>query len=81
MKEFVFLLLTSLGALSVTAAEPETKQAEENRRPLTIVTLGDSITKGVRAGVTSQQTFASLLEKQLQTGGVPVRVIHVGIGG
>jgi lysophospholipase L1-like esterase len=81
MKEFVFLLLTSLGALSVTAAEPETKQAEENRRPLTIVTLGDSITKGVRAGVTSQQTFASLLEKQLQTGGVSVRVINVGIGG
>lgn len=49
--------------------------------PLTIVTLGDSITKGVRSGVTTQQTFASLLETQLEQNGRAVRVVNVGIGG
>lgn len=60
-------------------------QAEEKSqpapRPLTIVTLGDSITKGVRSGVTAEQTFASLLESRLKQQGTAVRVINVGIGG
>ncbi len=48
---------------------------------LRIVTLGDSITRGVRPGVTVEQTFASLLQAELQKTGRPVEVINVGIGG
>ncbi len=59
--------------------------AEENLSPekseFTIVTLGDSITKGVRSGVTSEQTFASLIESRLRESDISVRVINVGIGG
>ena len=48
---------------------------------LTIVTLGDSITKGVRSGVTSKQTFAAVIEGQLKKNGRSVQVKNVGIGG
>lgn len=54
---------------------------QPRRRPVTIVTLGDSITKGVRKGVAPQQTFARLLEEQLKKDGGSARVINVGIGG
>ncbi len=50
--------------------------------PLRIVTLGDSITKGVRAGVTAEETFAAELQRQLRAGGHPdCEVINVGVGG
>lgn len=50
--------------------------------PLRIVTLGDSITKGVRPGVTDEQTFAAELQRQLRAGQFPeAEVINVGIGG
>lgn len=50
-------------------------------RQFTIVTLGDSITKGVRAGVRAEDTFASRLETSLSTTGISARVVNVGIGG
>lgn len=50
-------------------------------RPLTIVTLGDSITEGVRRGVFAEQTFASLIEGKLREAGFAARVVNVGIGG
>jgi acyl-CoA thioesterase-1 len=81
---FVCLLFLEVSAAGQEAGSPIVagqSNAEKSRHQLTIVTLGDSITKGVRKGVTSQQTFASLLEKELQKGGVSVRVINVGIGG
>ena len=46
-----------------------------------IVVLGDSITKGVRTGVTPDQTFASLLQTALRENGHDVDVINQGIGG
>ena len=50
--------------------------------PLRIVTLGDSITKGVRPGVTAEETFAAELQRQLRAGGHPdAEVINVGVGG
>ncbi len=58
----------------------EAKLNPESRQ-VTIVTLGDSITKGVRSGVAPEQTFASLIETQLPGSGVSVRAINVGIGG
>ena len=57
------------------------KSTQPERRHLTIVTLGDSITKGVRGGVTNDQTFASLIEQRLAVDGRSVEVINVGIGG
>ncbi len=50
-------------------------------RPVTIVMLGDSITKGVRTGVTAEQTFAAIAERGLQQAGGAARVVNVGIGG
>ena len=50
--------------------------------PLRIVTLGDSITKGVRLGVTAEETFAAELQRQLRANGQPeAEVINVGVGG
>src|SRR6516162_8347041 len=46
-----------------------------------IVTLGDSITRGVRAGVKPEETFASLIQDNLQKKKINARVINVGIGG
>lgn len=46
-----------------------------------IVVLGDSITKGVRAGVTEAETFGSLLQRSLRKAGHDVEVINQGIGG
>jgi lysophospholipase L1-like esterase len=57
------------------------KKTQPQQRHLTIVTLGDSITKGVRSGVTAEQTFASLIEQRLAADGRSVRVVNVGIGG
>lgn len=49
--------------------------------PLDIITLGDSITKGVRTGVKPEETFAALLEADLKARGIDARVTNVGIGG
>ncbi|GAB4159362.1 MAG: SGNH/GDSL hydrolase family protein [Planctomycetaceae bacterium] len=46
-----------------------------------MVTLGDSITRGVRPGVKASETFASLVEKSLRKSGYRVKVTNVGIGG
>lgn len=46
-----------------------------------IVTLGDSITKGVRAGVQAEETFAAMIESGLRERGLQAVVTNVGIGG
>ncbi len=53
----------------------------DDAAPVRIVTLGDSITRGVRGGVTKEQTFAAMLEASLKAKGVKAEVINVGIGG
>jgi len=63
-----------VGAAPVSAAEP-------TDHPLTIIALGDSITKGVREGVTAEQTFAALMEEELRHEIPSVRVVNEGIGG
>jgi acyl-CoA thioesterase-1 len=67
-----------------SAADPrklvEADSAEKTIKP-TIIMLGDSITKGVRRGVTAEQTFAALLQVSLKEEGVTAIVINVGIGG
>lgn len=46
-----------------------------------IVTLGDSITKGVRAGVLDEETFASRLAAWLAQESIEAEVVNEGIGG
>jgi acyl-CoA thioesterase-1 len=46
-----------------------------------VVALGDSITRGVRAGVTAEETFAALLQTDLRKQKIEVEVVNVGIGG
>jgi lysophospholipase L1-like esterase len=48
--------------------------------PITIVTLGDSITKGVRPGVKADETFAAVLQALLKKDGLDANVQNVGIG-
>lgn len=71
MKTFAGSLVLAL--VSFWAAEAEA--------PLRIVTLGDSITKGVRPGVAAEQTFASILEKTLRQNFINATVTNAGIGG
>lgn len=63
------LLMLSLTAAGVAA------------EPVRVVFLGDSITRGVRSGVTGEQTFAALLGMWLSEHVTPVEVVNVGIGG
>lgn len=50
-------------------------------RPVEIVTLGDSITRGERPGVKPDETFSALLERQLQGRGIAATVTNLGLGG
>jgi len=74
MNRFVFFFAAAILPafnLHATAEEPVSQ----------IVTLGDSITKGVRTGVRADETFASRLEASLTKQGERVKVTNVGIGG
>ena len=50
-------------------------------QPRNIVAFGDSVTKGVRAGVNEYQTFRHLLQEDLKTRGLDVKVVNAGVGG
>ncbi|QDV66631.1 Arylesterase precursor [Rosistilla carotiformis] len=73
------VLLFTTGWMVAAADDLSADQVGDDS--VTIVTLGDSITKGVRSGVTAEQTFAALVEKGLLQNGVKARVVNVGIGG
>jgi lysophospholipase L1-like esterase len=69
---------------SVFAARVQWSQLNKNLAASArarVVVLGDSITKGVRSGVTAEETFASLLQSDLRKAGHDVDVINHGIGG
>jgi lysophospholipase L1-like esterase len=57
------------------------KPSAEASTPIRIVTLGDSITKGVRTGVLADQTFSAIVEAELKQRQWPVEVVNVGVGG
>jgi len=67
------MFVTALVLLSLLTlpADPQTK----------IIVLGDSITKGVRSGVTAEETFGALLQRDLRAAGRSVEVVNQGIGG
>lgn len=60
-----------LAAVGVTSAAEPTR----------IVSLGDSITKGVRSGVKAEETFSALVQEALNKDGKTSEVINIGIGG
>lgn len=55
--------------------------AQDGDQPVRIITLGDSITKGVRPGVKAEETFPFLLQTGLKKEGIVAEVTNVGIGG
>lgn len=71
---FFFLLntLSNLYLISIATAADA---------PVRVVCLGDSITKGVRAGVAADETFAALLQAELGRQKIKAEVINTGIGG
>lgn len=69
----------SVFAARVKWSEPNRAAAVSER--YRIVVLGDSITKGVRSGVSAEQTFAALLQSELRKQGHNFEVINQGIGG
>lgn len=74
---------TTDGVNSVWIARLNRAWVEATRdmpEPLRIVAFGDSVTKGVRPGVTEYQTFRHLLQQRLTKSGTPVLVINAGVG-
>ncbi len=67
-------------AVAVAAPGPDKKEEKDQDR-IRIVTLGDSITRGFRAGVKKEQTFSAVLEAQLKEKGIKAEVVNAGIGG
>lgn len=63
-------LVLSGAALTAQAAEP-----------IVIIALGDSITKGVRPGVKTEETFVGLLAARCKEKDLAVRFINAGVGG
>jgi sialidase-1 len=74
---WVYCLYEREGGLNLAKFNAEWMSA----RPVRIVCLGDSITKGYRPGVKEEQAFPAQLESALRKAGVDVEVLNVGIGG
>ncbi len=72
--------ILALGCCMYLTAQ-EGEQTTQKAEPVRIVCMGDSITRGIRAGVTFEQTYEQLLQKRLTETVGPVRVINAGIGG
>jgi len=57
------------------------EEAANLPQPTRIVAFGDSVTLGVRPGVTEYQTYRYLLQQKLKQQGLNVEVVNAGIGG
>lgn len=77
MKSYTVILVCAAILIAPFAVRANSPEPEVFR----LVTLGDSITKGVRQGVTAEETFTTLLGDSLRAAGVNVEVINTGIGG
>ncbi len=75
------LLVATFPLHSAGRAAPSSNTASNSPAPLRVITLGDSITRGVRPGVSSEETFAHLLGEELRKRGHTVEVVNAGIGG
>jgi acyl-CoA thioesterase-1 len=75
-KTFIASVCVVVPLIASAVAEEKTDEPA-----ITIVTLGDSITKGARAGVKPEETFAALLQAGLKKQGVNAEVVNAGVGG
>ncbi|MBX7075421.1 MAG: hypothetical protein K1X71_19940 [Pirellulales bacterium] len=76
MRAMLRLVVLLLACLALGAGATRGEEA-----PLVVVCLGDSITKGVRAGVTADQIYSQQFEQDLRSKKLNVRVINQGVGG
>ncbi len=76
LRPLILLALLAFPTL-LTVAGPSRSESPE----VTILLLGDSITKGVRPGVRPEETFGAILERALKAEGIPARVVNLGVGG
>lgn len=70
-----------IGAILGSIGPTEPSPAPAAAPAVTVVCLGDSVTKGVRPGVKPQETFTALLEAGLREQGLRVKCLNAGIGG
>lgn len=75
---FPIILSIAIVCIGGTTA---TARIKKEAPPIKIITLGDSITTGVRPGVKPEETFATLLQESLKKEGINAEVVNVGIGG
>jgi acyl-CoA thioesterase-1 len=57
-----------------------TGNVRADEKPPLVITLGDSITRGVRPGVTAAETFSALIAAGLKEKKIDAEVINSGIG-
>ncbi|HVW39411.1 MAG TPA: GDSL-type esterase/lipase family protein, partial [Pirellulales bacterium] len=74
-------LLAAVAILTPRGAGGEERPEQDGKPGAAVVVLGDSITKGVRSGVTAEQTFAAVVERWLKAEGAEAKVVNLGIGG
>ncbi len=76
------LMTMSILSIAVaSAADADGQQADPPLPQVDVVFMGDSITKGVRAGVSPEQTFPQQVQAMLLEQGLQITVANVGIGG
>lgn len=75
------ILAACASVTSTARADTTLPVRPDDAQVVTVVTLGDSITKGVRSGVLPEETFAAISERGLKAKGLNVRVVNLGIGG
>jgi lysophospholipase L1-like esterase len=77
MSIMTIVRLLTIGFASLLVLAPAA--ADEPR--VKLITLGDSITRGERRGVTADETFAARLQAALRKDATGAQVVNVGIGG
>lgn len=73
-------IVASSGILSEISAAQE-KSSTDQSSQWDIIMLGDSITKGVRSGLTEAEIFSHLVDEELSKSNDAIRVVNYGVGG
>jgi acyl-CoA thioesterase-1 len=74
---FILILIILIAGCGDESPPPSEQNSLENQG--IIVAVGDSLTEGL--GVAEEFAYPALLEKKLQSGGYPYRVINAGVSG
>ncbi len=81
MRIFILLLVATIAAACSGGAAAATapSQIAAIARPLRIVALGDSLTSG--HGLSKEEAYPAVLERTLQSAGLPFTVVNHGVSG